>query len=399
MTKKEIMQTEAAVIARTFNRYPVVFQKGEGSLLWDSEGKEYLDFFSGHAVMSLGYHHPEQMKAMQQQLKQLVHTGNLYYLEPQVELARLLVEHSFGDKVFFSNSGAEIVELGIKVARKWARQQNPRENRFELLTVRGSFHGRTYGAISASGQDKLHAGMEPLLPGFKYVFRNDFTSVASAITNKTCAVMVEPVQGEGGIHPSQKAYLEKLRDLCDRNQLLLIFDEIQCGLGRSGQVHAYEHYGVVPDILLLAKPLGGGLPISALVTTATIAGAMQVGDHGSTFGGNPVAAAAGVVLLQQLIKPGFLKQVQAKAKQMEEQLNTLAHKHADLVTEVRGLGLMWGMEVKEHGPAMVQKALEAGLVINCTAGQVLRFLPALTVSEQQIDEMIKILDKVLKHFK
>ncbi len=398
-TKKEIMQTEAEVIARTFNRYPVVFQKGEGSLLWDNEGREYLDFFAGHAVMNLGYHHADQMKAMQQQLKQLAHTGNLYYLQSQVELAGLLVEHTFGDKVFFSNSGAEIVELAIKVARKWARRQNPQEDRYELLTVRGSFHGRTYGAISASGQDKLHRGLEPLLPGFKYVFRNDFTSAAAAITNKTCAVMLEPVQGEGGIHPSDKVYLEKLRNLCDRNQLLLIFDEIQCGLGRSGQLNAYNHYGVVPDILLLAKPLGGGLPISALVTTAAVAGVMQVGDHGSTFGGNPVAAAAGVVLMQQLAKPGFLKQVQTKAALLEEQLRGLAQKHPGLVVDIRGLGLMWGMEVKDHGPAIVQKALEAGLVINCTAGQVLRFLPSLIVSEAQIEKMIKILDKVLKHFK
>jgi acetylornithine aminotransferase/acetylornithine/N-succinyldiaminopimelate aminotransferase len=288
---QEVISQEAVVMAKTFNRQPVVWVRGEGCRLWDKEGKAHLDFFAGHAVMNLGYGHPAQAAAMQAQLKALVHAGNLYYLEPQVELAKLLTEATFGNKVMFSNSGAEIVELAIKLARKWARRERPEEQRFEILTMKGSFHGRTFGALTATGQEKLHLGIEPLLPGFKYVPFNNFVGAASGITNRTCAIMLEPVQGEGGVTPADKKYLLALRNLCDQNHLLLIFDEIQCGLGRLGTRNAYEWFGVTPDIMLVAKPLGGGLPISALVTRADVASALQVGDHGSTFGGNPVAAA------------------------------------------------------------------------------------------------------------
>lgn len=396
MNQQEIIQTENRVMAHTFNRFPITFTRGDKTTLWDADEKSYLDFFSGHAVMNLGYNYPEQMKAMQQQLKQLVHTGNLYYLEAQVSLAQLITENSFGEQVLFSNSGAEIVDLAIKLARKWARQQDNKDDRFEVLTVRGSFHGRTYGALSASGQDKLHQGIEPMLPGFKYVLRNDFTSVAAAITNKTCAIMIEPIQGEGGIYPTDTTYLKKLRELCERNELLLIFDEIQCGLGRTGSLHAYEHYQVQPDIMLLGKPLGGGLPLSALVTTKKIATALTLGDHGSTFGGNPVAASGGCVLYRQLLKPKFMEHVKCSGQYLGEKLHQIAENYPGLVKETRGQGLMWGMEVTAHGPAIVQKALELGLVINCTAGCVLRFLPALIITPEDIDQMGKLLDKAIK---
>jgi predicted acetylornithine/succinylornithine family transaminase len=393
---QEVINQEASSIAKTFNRQPVVWVKGEGSRLWDKEGKSYLDFFSGHAVMDLGYNHPAQMAAMQAQLQALPHTGNLYYTEPQVELAKRLAEASFGDKVMFSNSGAEIIELAIKLARKWAKRERPDEKRYEIITMKGSFHGRTYGALTATAQEKYHKGIEPMLPGFKYVPFNNFVAVASGITNQTCAIMVEPVQGEGGLMPADKKYLQSLRTLCDQNHLLLIFDEIQCGLGRLGTRHAYEWFGVTPDVMLVAKPLGGGLPISALVTRADVATALQVGDHGSTFGGNPVAAAAGCVLLEELSKPGFLDQVRATGEYLAAKLGELAAQHPNLVKEVRGAGLMLGMELKHSGPEAVRQALQKGLVINCTAGHVLRLLPPLIIGKPEVDEACLILKQVFE---
>lgn len=392
---QEVMNQEAVVMAKTFHRQPVVWDRGEGCRLYDKEGKAYLDFFAGHAVMNLGYGHPAQTAAMQAQLKALVHTGNLYYTEPQVELAKRLTEATFGDKVMFSNSGAEIVELAIKLSRKWARRERPDEKRFEILTMKGSFHGRTYGALTATGQEKLHQGVEPLLPGFKYVPFNNFVGAASGITNQTCAIMVEPVQGEGGVTPADKKYLLALRNLCDQNHLLLIFDEIQCGLGRLGTRNAYEWFGVTPDVLLLAKPLGGGLPISALVTRADVASALQVGDHGSTFGGNPVAAAGGCVLMAELARPEFLEKVKTTGEYFGKKLSELGTKHPSLVKAVRGLGLMWGLELDRPGAEAVSLALKKGLVINCTAGKVLRLLPPLIVGRPEVDEACQILDAVL----
>lgn len=344
-TSAEVISQEQSHIAKTFNRQPVVWAKGEGSRLWDKDGKSYLDFFTGHAVMNLGYAHPAQTAAMQAQLRNLVHCGNLYYTEPQVELARRLTEATFGDRVFFANSGAEIVELALKLARKWGRREQPGEDRYEILSMKGSFHGRTYGALTATGQPKYHQGLEPMLPGIKQVPFNNFVAAAAGITNHTCAILVEPVQGEGGVTPADRKYLQSLRQLCDQNHLLLIFDEIQCGLGRTGFRNAYEAFGVVPDVLLLGKPLGGGLPLSALVTRREVASALQVGDHGSTFGGNPVAAAGGCVLLAELAKPGFLEACAATAGYFADKLSALAAAHPASVKEARGLGLMRGLEL------------------------------------------------------
>ncbi len=393
-TSQDVFNQEATAIAKTFNRQPVVWAKGEGCRLWDKEGKAYLDFFSGHAVMDLGYNHPAQMAAMQAQLSALAHVGNLYYTEAQVELAKRLTEKSFGNKVLFSNSGAEIVELAIKLARKWAKRERPDEKRFEIITMKGSFHGRTYGALTATGQEKYHKGVEPMLPGFKYVTFNNFVSAASSISNQTCAIMVEPVQGEGGLMPADKKYLQSLRTLCDQNHLLLIFDEIQCGLGRLGTVNAYEYFGVTPDVVLVAKPLGGGLPISALITRADVASALHVGDHGSTFGGNPVAAAGGCVLLEELAKPGFLENVKSTGEYLAQKLGALAAKFPKLIKETRGAGLMQGLDMVHSGPDAVSEAMKHGLVINCTAGTVLRFLPALIIGKAEVDEACLILEKV-----
>jgi acetylornithine/N-succinyldiaminopimelate aminotransferase len=391
----DVMSQESHYIAKTFNRQPVVWERGEGCRLWDKDGKRYLDLFSGHAVMSLGYAHPAQLAAMRDQLDRLVHCGNLYYTEAQVELARRLVEASFGEKVLFANSGAEIVELAIKLARKWARKHQPGEDRYEIIAVKGSFHGRTYGALTATGQDKYHQGLEPMLPGFKHVALNNFVAVASAITNRTCAVLIEPLQGEGGIHAADPKYLQSLRQLCDQNHLLLIFDEIQCGLGRLGVRHAYEWSGVTPDVLLLGKPLGGGLPLSALVTRQDVSAALQVGDHGSTFGGNPVAAAAGIVLLAELAKPGFLDRVRETGEYFGGKLAALAAAHPKVVKEARGVGLMRALELKVPGGEAVKLALDAGLVINCTATKVLRFLPPLILGPAEVDEAVAVLDQIL----
>jgi predicted acetylornithine/succinylornithine family transaminase len=385
----DVMNQESTYIAKTFNRLPVVWERGDGCRLWDVEGKRYLDFFSGQAVMNLGYNHPGQKKAMQEQLDKLVHTGNLFYLKSQIELARLLVEKTFGDKVFFSNSGAEIVELSIKVARKWAK------NRHEIIAMRNSFHGRTFGALSATGQDKYRQGITPMLPGFKHVAFNDLTAAASAISDQTCAILIEPVQGEGGVLPADPVYLKNLRELCTRNNLLLIFDEIQCGLGRSGWFNAYEHFQVVPDMLLLAKPLGGGLPISALVTREDIASAMQVGDHGTTFGGNPVAAAGGIVLMNELSKPGFLEKVREMSGYLRDKLQELTAQFPGTLTASRGLGMMWGLEAGDKAQVIVTKALEQGLVLNCTAGKIVRLLPSLVVGKAEVDEACTIMQKVI----
>ncbi len=395
-TTREVFDQEAASIGRTFVRQPVVWTQGEGCRLWDKDGRRYLDFFAGHAVMNLGYGHPAQLAAMRTQLERLVHTGNLYYNEAQVELARRLVKTSFGGKVFFANSGAEITELAIKLARKHARAAGDSPDRHEILTCRGSFHGRTFGALSATGQDKYHAGLEPMLPGFRHVPFNDPEAMAAAITPQTCAVLLEPIQGEGGIWPARREYLEGLRAACDRNRLLLIFDEIQCGLGRCGTRHAYEYYGVVPDVLLLGKPLGGGLPISALITRAAVAESLQVGDHGSTFGGNPVAAAGGCVLLAVLEQPGFLQHLQATAAYLEGRLAALAAAHPRVVKSARGLGLMQALELHASGPEAVGLALQEGLVINCTAGHVLRLLPPLVIGQAEVDEACGILERVLQ---
>jgi predicted acetylornithine/succinylornithine family transaminase len=394
-TSDEVIQNEALVIAQTFHRQPVVFVRGEGSRLWDKSGRTYLDFFAGHAVMNLGYAHPAQLAAMRAQLEKLPHTGNLYYTEAQVELAKRLVAAAFGEVVFFYNSGAEIVELGIKLARKWARREQPQADRYEILAVRGSFHGRTYGALSATGQDKYHRGLEPMLPGFKHVPLNNPVAAAAAISNQTCAILVEPVQGEGGVQPADPKYLQQIRSLCDQNHLLLIFDEIQCGLGRSGRLNAYEHYGVTPDVLLLGKPLGGGLPLSALVTRRETASALQVGDHGSTFGGNPVAAAGGCVLLEELARPGFLERVRETGEYLKQRLVALAQAHPELIREVRGLGLIQGLQLTRPGAGIVTMCLQRGLVINCVADSVLRFLPPLIITRAEVDEACGILDTAL----
>lgn len=381
-------------IADTIDRYPVVWERGAGSRLYDAAGKEYIDFFTGHGVMALGYAHTEQLAAMQSQLGRLAHTGNHFHLGPQALLAEALCGASFADKVFYANSGAESVELAIKLARRYKRRHD-RNASAEILCMAGSFHGRSYGALSATGQEKYKKAMDPMLPGIGHVSFNDAAALEAAVSDTTAAVLLEPVQGDGGVIPATPEFLQAARALCDRYGALLIFDEIQTGLGRCGETFAYQECGIVPDVLLLGKPLGGGLPLSALLTTEKVAAVLGHGDHGSTFGGNPVAAAGGQVLLEALGKPALLQGVRERGALLREELDKLRAAYPGLVKEIRGRGLLLGMELTVDARGVCERALAAGLVINNPVGNVLRFLPALTIPEEDIREGCRRLGRVL----
>jgi len=389
-----LIETANRSLVQTYARPDILFTRGEGTYLYDAEGKRYLDFVMGIAVNALGHCHPDVTRAVQEQASRLTHTSNLYHNGPQAELAERLVELSFADRVFFGNSGAEAVEGAFKFARKWAKSRfNARK--YEILAFENSFHGRTFAALTATGRRKYRRGFAPMLPGVRHARFNDLGSVSSQMSDRVAAVIVEPVQGEGGIVPAEREFLQGLRELCDRHDAVLIFDEIQCGLGRPGTVFAYEHYGVTPDILVLAKPLGGGLPLGAVLVRQRIADAIGVGDHGSTFGGNPVACAAGKVVLDTVSRPEFLERVRARAGLLRGKLEELAAE-TDAVVEVRGLGLMLGMELTHDAKSVVARCREEGLLV-CPAGEkVVRFLPPLTVSEEEIAEAVGILRRCLK---
>ena len=376
----------------TYKRLPIVLVKGKGTKLWDQEGKEYLDFFSGLAVCSLGHCHPKVVEAIEAQAKILLHVSNLFHTKPPIELARLLVENSFADKVFFCNSGAEANEGAIKLTRKYMRGKN--EDRFEIIAMHESFHGRTLAMITATGQNKFKEGFDPLLPGFKHVPFNDLDAVRKAITGKTAAIMVEPIQGEGGVNCPSDNYLKGLRALCDEKNLLLIFDEIQVGLGRTGKLFAYEHYGVTPDIMTLAKALAGGLPIGALLARDEIAKCFIPGTHASTFGGNPLVTAAGTAAFTALKDPALLGNCSVVGAYFMSALNRLKKKYS-VIREVRGKGLIIGMELTIPGAEIVNKFLEKGVLINCVQNNVIRFLPPLIVTKKEVDHVVRLLDEVL----
>ena len=305
MDTKKFFDDSNTYIMNTYGRYPVVLRKGRGMKVWSSEGKEYLDFVAGVAVDILGHCHPRVVVAIQKQAQRLIHVSNYYFIEPQIKLAKLLVQHSYADKVFFCNSGAEAIEAAIKLARKYVKEQvNP--ERFEIITAEGSFHGRTYAALSATGQEKFHKGFEPLVPGFVHIPYNDIAALKNAVTEKTCAVLLEPIQGEGGVRVPDQDYLKQVRDLCNENNLLLILDEVQTGMGRTGKLFAYEHFGITPDIMTIAKGLGGGVPIGAMLATDKVAAGFQPGNHASTFGGNPLVCAAAVATIETLLEDGFI---------------------------------------------------------------------------------------------
>ena len=379
-------------IANTYARYPILLVRGKGTRVWDLEGEEYLDFVSGLAVCNLGHCHPKVVKAIQDQAEKLIHVSNFYYIEPQIQLASLLCKHSFADKVFFCNSGAEANEGAMKLARKYAKEKISKD-RHEIITMERSFHGRTLATLTATGQEKFHKGYEPLMPGFKYVPFNDIRAVKNAIDSKTCAVMLEPIQGEGGVNCPSEGYLKALREICDEKGLLLIFDEVQVGMGRTGKLFAYEHDGVEPDMLTLAKSLAGGVPIGALIIKKGIADSFKPGDHASTFGGNPLATAAGVAALTAILEEGMLENCQKMGDYFLSQLEEIKGKFP-FVKEVRGKGLILGMELKIDGSSIVNEMLKKKILINCTMGNVLRFLPPLIVTKEEIDRVIKTLEEV-----
>jgi len=381
-------------IFSTYARFPVAFVRGAGCRLWDDAGKEYLDFLAGIAVCGLGHCHPEVALAISEAARKLIHVSNLFYTYPQLELAAELTRLSFADKLFFCNSGAEANEAAIKLARKYSRDTfGP--GRFHIISMNDSFHGRTMATLSATGQSKVHNGFEPLVEGFVHVDFNSVSAVEAAITDKTCAVMVEPVQGESGVNFSVPGYLRDLKALCKQRKLLLIFDEVQSGLGRTGSLFAYEQEDVTPDIMTLAKALANGLPMGAMLAVDEAAGAFTPGSHASTFGGGPLVASAALATLRIISEPAFLGRVRETGAYFISRLQELKERYG-FIKDVRGRGLMVGLELAVPGAKFVSKCLDRGAIINCAHDTVLRFVPPLIAGNSEIDEMIGILDGVFK---
>lgn len=381
-------------LMNTYGERQAAFVGGEGSYLIDESGVRYLDMVSGIAVCALGHCHPAVAGAIAGQAARLIHTSNLYYSRPQAELARVLVENSFAGKVFFCNSGAEANEAAIKIARKFGAETG----RNEIITFDGSFHGRTMATLTATGQDKVKTGFSPYLPGFKTVRFNSLHEAESAVSGKTIAVMLEPVQGERGNRVSSPEFMKGLRKLCDEKSLLLIFDEVQCGLGRTGKLFAYEHYGIEPDIMTLAKPLGGGLPLGAALAGGKACDVLTPGSHASTFGGNPVACAAGLAFLGVMLEEGLADRASLLGERLMKGFSGLMDRYG-FVTDVRGKGLMMGFELDFSGEKIVKGCFKRKLLVNCTAGNFIRFLPPLTVSEAELDAALSVLESVFMDVK
>ncbi len=391
---RDIKQQCHENIFNTYTRTPVAFVKGDGCRLWDDSGKEYLDFLAGIAVCNLGHCHPAVTRAIASSAEELVHVSNLFYTYPQVELAAELTRLSFADKVFFSNSGAEANEAAIKLARKYSWDHfGP--GRFHIITMKNSFHGRTLATLSATGQSKVHNGFEPLVEGFTYVDFNSIEAVDAAITDKTCAVLVEPVQGEGGLNFASPWYFRELRALCVKKNLLLIFDEVQSGLGRTGSLFAYEQEGITPDVMTLAKALANGLPMGAMLATEEAAKAFVPGTHATTFGGGPLVANAALATLGILSNPDFLNGVRETGAYLHSRLGELKQRYP-FIKEVRGRGLMMGIELDIPGAPFVSKCLDAGVIINCTHETVLRFVPPLIAGRPEVDRLIDVLNGIFE---
>ncbi len=395
MTTDELIALSDKYIMSTYKRFPIVLVRGSGARVWDSNGKEYLDFVAGIAVCSLGHSHPKVVEAIKKQVEILTHVSNLYHIEPQILYARKLMENSFAHKAFFCNSGAEANEAAIKLARKYA-YENTGEGKYELITMEDSFHGRTMATVTATGQTKFQVGFAPLLEGFKYVPFDNISALRDAITDKTCGVMLEPIQGEGGIKIPDDKYLSEVRRICDEKGILMILDEIQVGMGRTGTLFAYEHYKVKPDIVTLAKAVGNGFPIGVMMATDRVASAFQPGSHASTFGGNPLAMAAALATLETIMKDGILENVGKVGSYFIKRLHELKNR-SSIVKEIRGRGLIIGMEVSIEGSQIVNACMDRGLLINCIGGNVLRFVPPLTITEKDVNTAVAILGEVLGH--
>lgn len=397
METRKIIEDADHYLMPTYSRFPIVLRKGRGVKVWDTNGKEYLDFVGGIAVNVLGHCHPQVVVAIQKQAQRLIHVSNLYHIEPQVRLAKLLVMNSFANKVFFCNSGAEANEAAIKIARKYAHEHFGAEC-FEIISTFNSFHGRTIATLTATGQTKFQKGFEPLLPGFKHVPFNNIDALRAAVSERTCAVMLEPIQAEGGINLPSEDYLTQVRELCDEKKLLLILDEVQTGMGRTGKLFAYEHYGITPDIMSLAKGLGGGVPIGAMLATDKVAAVFQPRTHASTFGGNPLVCAAAIAAIEALLEDGLvLDQCNRMSRYLVERLNQLKEEYQDKVIDVRGKGLLIAMELMREGVPYVTACMERGVLVGLAgAGNILRFTPPLIVEEKDIDHMIDVLEDVLE---
>ena len=389
----DLIKRADQVMATTYQRFPVVLIKGDGSKLWDTDGRSYTDFVAGIAVCNLGHAHPRICETLTRQAQTLLHVSNLYYTRPQIELASWLVENSFADRVFFGNSGAEANEAAIKLARKYFKERGE-DSRFRIITMERSFHGRTLATLSATGQEKIKKGFEPVLAGFDFVPFNDVEAVRSQIGPSTCAVMLEPIQGEGGVRCPDENYLKTIRKICDESGTLLIFDEIQTGMGRTGKLFAYQHFGVEPDIMTLAKALANGLPIGAMLAKEKIAAAFGIGSHASTFGGTPIVTAAALEVCKMLVEDKVIENGRAAGVYFKEKLNELKAHHP-IIEDVRGLGLLLGMKLKIDGRPLVNQCMESGFLINCIQEKILRFIPPLIISTAEIDQLVKCLDQVL----
>ncbi len=391
---EDLAQESARYLATTYGRFPIALVRGAGARVWDADGIEYLDFVGGIAVTALGHCHPKVTAALQAQAQTLLHVSNLYHIEPQSRLARLLCEHSFADRAFFCNSGAEANEAAIKLARKYAKDHWSTD-RYEILCMRDSFHGRTLAAVTATGQEKYHHGFEPLVPGFKHVPFNDLRAVERALDSRTCAVLVEPVQGEGGVRVPDAGYLPGLRRLCDAAGALLILDEVQVGMGRTGTLFAYQQSGIEPDILTLAKALANGVPIGALLAKEAVAASFTPGTHAATFGGNPLATAAAVAVVTTMLEEGIPEQAARVGKYCMGRLEALKARHPG-IREVRGKGLLIGLEIAGSAREVVERCMARGLLLLTAGDTVVRLVPPLTITEADVDRAVAILDGALE---
>ena len=388
----EIMQGADQWMAATYQRFPVAFEKGRGCQLWDTEGRSYTDFVAGIAVCNLGHAHPRIRNALCRQAETLLHVSNLYYTLPQIDLAAWLVGHSFADRVFFGNSGAEANEAAIKLARKYFKDRGEK-NRFRIVTMERSFHGRTLATLSATGQEKVRKGFDPVLDGFNFVPFNDIEALQAEMGPDTFAVMLEPIQGAGGVRCPDEKYLQAVRKICDETGTLLIFDEIQTGMGRTGELFAYRHFGIEPDIMTLAKALANGLPIGAMLAREKIAAAFGPGSHASTFGGTPIVTAAALEVCKTLLEEQIIESGKVAGSYFKDKLLALKDRHA-IIEDVRGLGLLLGMKLKIDGAPIVKQCMQNGFLINCIQDRILRFIPPLVISEKEIDPLIECLDGI-----
>ena len=394
MSNQSIQMLTDQHVAQTYARFPIALVRGEGVRVWDADGKMYLDFVGGIAVNSLGHCHPALVRAIEEQAKTLVHVSNLYYIQEQAQLAEALCTHSFADRAFFCNSGAEANEAAIKLARRYGLEQLG--GKYEIITALNSFHGRTLATLTATGQEKIRLGYDPLPAGFQHVPFNDLDAMADAVGEETAAVLIEPIQGEGGIVVPSVDYLRGLRQLCDDRNLLLIFDEVQVGMGRTGKLFAYEHFGVEPDVMTLAKALGAGVPLGAMLAREDVAKSFAAGSHASTFGGNPLVCRAALAVLDTIHQDGLLANCVARGEQLRSGLQKLVDRF-DFLREVRGKGLIVGVEADRDCLPMVRACMAEGLLAVIAGPNVLRLVPPLTVESGEIDEALGILERVMQH--